>query len=179
MTQTPETTKKGKTINISLSQVMYDRLKEVADYFGVALSEVLRRGVDDQYEKMNRAKFGYKGETLVKHKLDKEEMAETIKTTISQLRLAAEQNPEGLTAYFRELGYFPENRVLPNGQTEVHVIEFDGAGIPAYFQKQLNADGVTTYSRNAMSMDEVIRDLQKNRPIWKKIIKQNKKSKEQ
>ena len=129
----------------------------MGDYYGISLSEVCRRGLTVQYSDMLREKFGYKGETVAKAKLSKEQRERERDMRIAFIKTG---DPEEITAWLNEIQYF-EN--VPEGARAAFAIKADTG--TRVVQMQYFKDGQLDYASDLQSEDELIRQLVKEKKI--------------
>lgn len=158
MSKTP-----GKIIPISLSEKFYKQLKEMAEHYGVSSAEVCRRGLSLQYENMLRQKFGYKGETLVRSKMDKEARAAQREDQMAWVRSA---DGPALTAYLIDCGYIEEPE-FEQGDLIVRIVaEPNDAGILMLRQRFfIKATNEFSYASDLQTIEEVVKGLIKEKRI--------------
>ena len=149
---------KGKTINLSLSSEMHGLLKEMAEHFKISSSEIIRRGIETQKEIMLRQKFGYKGETLARAKMNREAKDLQREDQINSLRTMSAQE---FQSHLEQIGYFTMYNLPDNIHNEI--VE-SPAGV-TWVQKTVAPDGAIISRREVFTLDEIIGDLKKNKLI--------------
>lgn len=152
-----------KVISISLSAGSYKRLKEMASYFDISTSELIRRSLDVQHEGFLKQKFGYKGADIAKAKLSKDAAKEEREDRIAWIRSAA---GEEVMAFLIECGYV-ENPEFEQGSKIVRaIVEPNEGGIMALRQRFFDKDsGELVYTSDLQPLEEVIRGLVKEKKI--------------
>ncbi len=152
--------RKGRTLNITISDIGYSRVQEVCAHLGISASEAFRRGADLLYSSTIKERYGYKGAELTKIKVDKNTQQKERESTIQLLR---SMSPAELFNFLTEKGYFAFYDLPSNIKNTIETGET--SGITTWVQTTMDPDGIVISRREVFTIDEIINDLRKNKFI--------------
>lgn len=152
-----------RKIYLTVQDSVYGDIKEMKiAYKHNTLSETMRYCFLEQFKRLQKEKFGYKGSNQKINKLEQETEA---RNKIKDLA----KNPENLTEYLRKIGYIDDNEQpddIPSDRHWISLIEKNEKGIVVYVEKMIEiATGRVISRSERFDLDQLINDLKKENKL--------------
>lgn len=165
MSKTLEKEKKSKLLTLVLGPELFSRLKDMAGYYNISQSALVRELINQKYAIYFKDTRGYMaGSEATKSRLDKKAKEARRQEQIDWVKNTKES--AALTAYLIDCGYIEEPERQENDMIVRVAAEPNDTGLMMLRQRFFNkATGEFSYASDLQTIEEVVKGLIKEKRI--------------